>query len=112
MEIKNKILLIPSGEVDEFGAIINCAVRYCIGRESYMPHLVINYIRKHPEMLDAKSIYVMIQDIQRAKDEPQDDWEKEHNRTALGLDYQRDYWLDFLSWLREQEEKINERENT
>lgn len=29
---------------DDFGAICNCAVRYCLGRRSYMPKLVTDYI--------------------------------------------------------------------
>ena len=29
---------------DDFGAVCNCAVRYCLGRRSYMPSLVCRYI--------------------------------------------------------------------
>ena len=108
MEIKNKVLLIPADEIDDVGAILNYAVRYCIGRESMGPRLVMDYIRKHPELLTLKSVVVMIRDIERARDEPQTDWEKQHNRTPLGLNYQRAYWLEFLKWLREQEAKLND----
>ena len=31
-------------EDEEFGAILTCAVRYCLGRRSYMPGLIIGYI--------------------------------------------------------------------
>lgn len=38
----------PKGMVDptndDFGAVCNCAVRYCLGRRSYMPSLVCGYI--------------------------------------------------------------------
>ena len=38
----------PKGMVDptndDFGAVCNCAVRYCLGRRSYMPSLVCRYI--------------------------------------------------------------------
>ena len=34
MKVENKILLIPADEADDLGAILNCAIRYCIGRES------------------------------------------------------------------------------
>lgn len=30
---------------EDFGAVLNCAIRYCIGRETYMPRLVIEFIR-------------------------------------------------------------------
>ena len=108
MKDKPMALVFRPDEVDEFGAIINCAVRYCIGRESYMPKLVTDFLRKHPEMLDAKSISTMIRDIRLAKEEPITEWEARHGRTGLGLDYQHQMWLDFLSWLEKQEAKINE----
>lgn len=38
----------PKGMVyptnDDFGAVCDCAVRYCLGRRSYMPSLVCRYI--------------------------------------------------------------------
>lgn len=38
----------PKGMVDpandDFGAVCNCAVRYCLSRRSYMPSLVCRYI--------------------------------------------------------------------
>ena len=47
----------PKGMVDptndNFGAICNCAVRYCLGRRSYMPSLVCRYIISLlPELTD------------------------------------------------------------
>lgn len=29
---------------DDFGAVCNCAVRYCLGRRSYMPSIICRYI--------------------------------------------------------------------
>ena len=29
---------------DDFGALCNCAVRYCFGRRSYMPKVILDYI--------------------------------------------------------------------
>lgn len=38
---------------DDFGAVCNCAVRYCLGRRSYMPSLVCRYIISLlPELTD------------------------------------------------------------
>lgn len=39
---------VPKGMVDptndDFGAVCNCAVRYCLSRQSYMPSIVCRYI--------------------------------------------------------------------
>lgn len=48
---------VPKGMVDptndDFGAVCNCAVRYCLGRRSYMPSLVCEYITPLlPELTD------------------------------------------------------------
>ena len=29
---------------EDFGAVIICAIRYCLGRRSYMPGLIIDYV--------------------------------------------------------------------
>lgn len=47
----------PKGMVDptndDFGAVCNCAVRYCLGRRSYMPSFVCGYITPLlPELTD------------------------------------------------------------
>ena len=46
-----------------FGAVLICAVRYCIGRQTYMPELVINFIRPLLPKLDSKTLTVMERDI-------------------------------------------------
>ena len=94
-------------ETDDLGAILNCAIRYCIGRESYMPKLVTEFIRKHPEMLNAKTCAVMIRDIEQARREPIAEIEARHGRTSLGFAYQYEMWLNFQSWLKEQEAKLD-----
>lgn len=48
---------VPKGMVDptndDFGAVCNSAVRYCLGRRSYMPSLVCGYITPFlPELTD------------------------------------------------------------
>lgn len=48
---------------DNFGTILICAVRYAIGRETYMPSLVIGYITPLLPYLSAKTLYVLDQDI-------------------------------------------------
>lgn len=51
---------------NDFGAVLICAVRYCIGRQTYMPELVINFTRPLLSKLDDKTLYVMARDIAEA----------------------------------------------
>ena len=48
----------------DFGAIITCAIRYCLGRETYMPHLVMDYVRPLLPELDNRTLVVMVNDIE------------------------------------------------
>ena len=64
-------LKIPADEVDFFGAVLNCAVRYCIGRSTYMPGLVTRWIMEHCHgVLTQKTIGVMKRDIDEAQASP------------------------------------------
>lgn len=49
---------------DDFGCIINSALRYAIRRESYMPSTVVEFIRKYIHIIDTKTISVAIRDIE------------------------------------------------
>lgn len=52
---------------DNFGAVINCAVRYACGRQSYMPSLVVGEVRKMIPFLNDKTIGCMERDIREAE---------------------------------------------
>lgn len=52
---------------DRFGCVLNCAVRYCLGRETYMPVVVQNQIRPLLPYLSDKTLFVMKRDIEEAK---------------------------------------------
>ena len=61
----------PKGMVDpandDFGAVCNCAVRYCLGRRSYMPSLICRYIIPLlPELTD-KTLDCFERDIAERK---------------------------------------------
>ncbi len=49
-------------EKDDFGTLAICAIRYCHGRQTYMPDLVRGIIRSHLRELDDKDLAVMIKD--------------------------------------------------
>ncbi|WP_294852266.1 type II toxin-antitoxin system prevent-host-death family antitoxin [uncultured Oscillibacter sp.] len=50
---------------DDFGCIVNSAVRYAIGRYTYMPSTVMEFVRRHLDILDTRTITIMIEDIER-----------------------------------------------
>ena len=48
---------------DDFGAVLNCAVRYAVGRRTYMPHIVIAYIVPLLHSLTDKTLWCFDQDL-------------------------------------------------
>lgn len=60
-----KLMVDPS--VDRFGAVCNCAVRYCLGRRSYMPSLVCGYLTPLLSELDDNTLACFKRDIDERK---------------------------------------------
>lgn len=54
-------------KTDDFGTILNCAVRYALGRRTYMPSLVIGYITPLLPQLSSKTLWCFDQDVTDAK---------------------------------------------
>ena len=52
---------------DNFGTVLNCAVRYAIGRRTYMPGLVIDFITPLIPHLNDKTLWCFDQDITDAR---------------------------------------------
>ena len=48
----------------DFGCIISCSIRYAIRRETYMPSVVVDFVRKYLHVLDSNTIKVAIEDIE------------------------------------------------
>lgn len=88
----NKIKL----EVDEqdFGTICVCALRYAMGRQTYMPSLVRDFVRPLLPKICDKSLNVMIQDC---------DFQERMN--CYG-----DEKIDKPAWVKWKEELLNEYE--
>jgi hypothetical protein len=49
----------------DFENIVGCALRYSIGRNTYMPTVVANYVKRHIDLFGRVSVEVMIRDIDR-----------------------------------------------
>ncbi len=92
-KVKPITIKIAPDQIDFFGAVLNCAVRYCIGRMTYMPGLVTDWIMDHCHgLLTAKTLGVMKRDIDEAA-----------NRNGLGMNCDVDTWYRFRGWLEEEE---------
>ena len=84
---------IAPDQIDFFGAVLTCAIRYCIGRMTYMPGLVTDWIMQHCHgILCEKTLFVMKRDIDEALHQ---------GRAGMDMDVQT--WVRFRAWLDEQE---------
>lgn len=52
---------------DHFGCILNCAVRYSVGRATYMPSLVMDFIRPLLPYVSDKTLFCLERDIEGAE---------------------------------------------
>lgn len=53
---------------EDFGTLAICAIRYCQGRQSYMPDLVRRIVIPHLSDISDKDLGVMINDCEFQKD--------------------------------------------
>lgn len=92
----------------DFGTICLCAMRYALGRETYMPGLVQDYIRAHIKEIELNAISVMIADIDGA------DRIREHklsNGDTIVIDglgstvIDRPGWEQFREFLKSEKER-------
>jgi len=68
-EGKTDLVLCPANwfcmESDtDFSTIVGCALRYALGRYTYMPSTVKGFIERHIEAITEKDLNVMINDIE------------------------------------------------
>lgn len=76
---------------DFFQGVLICALRYCMGRETYMPELVTGWIMRHMHgKLSNKTLSVMKRDIDETPVE------------RRGMDCDRETWARFRYWLEEE----------
>lgn len=90
---------------DNFGTMLNCAVRYALGRRTYMPSLVISFITPLLPKLSSKTVWCFDQDVTDAKYSPggygdacdEQDWTRfreavRAERTRRGEELYRSHW--------------------
>ena len=71
---------------DDFGAICNCAVRYAVGRRTYMPSLVIDFITPHLGELSDKTLWCFQRDLE----------ERMNGSFDFGDEFDKTNWMNFL----------------
>ena len=50
----------------DFGTVCGCAVRYSLGRQTYMSSLVQQFINRNLKQIDSYSLAIMARDIKEA----------------------------------------------
>ena len=50
----------------DFGTVCGCAVRYSLGRQTYMPSLVQQFVIRNLNLIDGNSLAVMVRDVKEA----------------------------------------------
>lgn len=73
---------------DNFSCVVICAIRYCLGRKTYMPGLVCGYVKQLLPYLNDKAIGCMERDIREYKDD--------------GMACDDATWMDMLETVRQQ----------
>lgn len=69
---------------EEFGIVLNCAIRYALGRKTYVPQTVVNFIKPLLPKISDKTLSCMEHDIVSAK-----------NYGNINID--KPIWLEFLN---------------
>jgi len=72
---------------NDFGTVINCAIRYCLGRRTYMPGVVCDYVRPLLPHLNQRTVACMERDIRECQN--------------YGDECDVQTWTDFLKAVRE-----------
>lgn len=82
---------------EDFGILAVCSIRYCQGRQTYMPELVRGIVREHITEVTDKDLQVMINDC-----ESQAMW------GDYGSDYDKKGWLEWKEFLINEQKRRKE----
>lgn len=85
-------------EDKDFSIIVFCAFRYALGRMTYIPHIVSDFIKEHIEKITNKHIYLMIHEID----------EYYEANSYIGMRIDTDAWLNLKEFLEIEMEKRHE----
>ena len=77
---------------DAFGEMVNCAVRYCLGRQTYAAKACVDYIMPIIPQLDDTTLKVIKNDIEGAENKPH----------GLGADFDAKEWRRLLTSIKQE----------
>lgn len=98
---------VPYVEIDDdFGLILNEAVRYSLGRETYVSYDTPNFIRPLLPYLSNRTICVMEKDIRERGEDP---WYKDTCRPYGDPNIDEPSWLAFLKEIQDEIKARRER---
>ena len=80
----------------DFELMIVCALRYSIGRESYMPSIAIDYIRYLIPMISANTLFILQRDIKEEIER--------YDRSGWEI-FMKDEWLKLADDIRKERTK-------
>ena len=87
-------------EVDsELGLILNCAVRYAMGRMTYVPSSVIRFIKPLLPVLDNRTITCFVRDLELHNEDV------ENGLGTWGMDCDKQDWKYFYDICVEEKNK-------
>lgn len=78
--------------IEDFSELSMCAVRYALGRMTYVSWSVPHAIYKHKEYVTNNALHVMLRDIR----------EYRNNYGKIGMDFDDESWTDFETWLEKE----------
>lgn len=78
------------GQDPETSTIALCALRYCMGRRTYIPSLVIDWTKRHWEELDPHVHVIVFSDLKQAFG----------RGVNMGDNCDLDTWRDFWEWVQ------------
>lgn len=87
-------ILLKNCDIDDLGSVLICAVRYCIGRRTYMPMVVIDFIVPLLPILNDTTILCMERDVREA-----------NNYGDSNIDYPG--WMNFLGKIHSEIDRRN-----
>jgi len=76
------------------GFIILAAMRYAIGRCTYAPSLVCDWIRRHWDKIDDQTRNLLRRDLGEAVEHAE-----RHGDDYLGMECDAQTWREMLSWM-------------
>jgi hypothetical protein len=80
---------------DNFGAVLNWAVRYCLGRMTYAPSMTIEFITPLLPYLNDKALWCFDEDIDSRKREGR----------GFGMDCDEIMWMRFWEAVKAERER-------